>query len=74
MTDSSLTGLAIYNAVRASLRLVSCSTELLTIGQLVALKDHLREASAIVGAQIQSENLGGSSRKLSRCLTTHFYL
>lgn len=64
MTDSptdSPTGPAILNAVRASLRLVNCSSELLTTTQLLALKDNLCETLAIVRAQIQSENFGTSS-------------
>ena len=71
MADSSPTGLAILNAVRASLRLVGCSSELLTITQLLALKDDLRETLAIISAQIESENFGAFSRNLFRSLATH---
>lgn len=71
MTDSSATGLAILNAVRASLRLVGCSSELLTITQLLTLKDDLRETLAIISAQIESENIGVFSRNFLRSLATH---
>ena len=53
MTDPS-TGHAIVKAVRASLRLVSSSPELLTISQLYAMRDHLRETTQIVDRQISA--------------------
>ena len=53
MTDPS-TGRAIVKAVGASLRLVSSSSELLTISQLYAVRDHLHEATQIVDSQVSS--------------------
>ena len=53
MTDPS-TGRAIVKAVRALLRLVSSLPELLTISQLYAMRDHLRETTQIVDRQISA--------------------
>ena len=84
MSDSSATALAILNTVRASLRLVSCSSELLTIAQLLAVKEDLRETMAIISAQIQFENYGmffwlfphvlGDSFKFHRRPQSHYRL
>lgn len=71
MAHSSPTSLAIVNAVRASLRLVSCSSELLSIAQLRAVRDDLCETLAIVNGQIQSENFGTLSGSLLTRLATH---
>jgi hypothetical protein len=66
MADSldSPTGLAIVRALRASLRLVSSSSELLTISQLLAAKHDLCEMLAIVNGQIRTINSGSLVGKI----------
>lgn len=74
MTDSSPTGLAILKAVRASLRLVSSSSELLTISQLLAVKHELCETFTVINAQIQVEQSGTFSKNIPHrlaALATH---
>lgn len=51
MSDPS-TGQAIVEAVRASLKLVSSSSELLDTSQLSAVKSDLRETLSIINGQI----------------------
>jgi len=70
MTDPS-TGRAIVNAIRASLRLVSSSSELLTISQLLAVKSDLRETLAIVNGQIGAMQSGTFPRNVLECLATY---
>ena len=55
MSDISLTGHAIYVTVRTLLRLASTSSELLTMSDLVTLKDNLHAMLAVICGQIQSE-------------------
>ena len=62
MDDSSPTGHAIFQAVRASLRLASSSLELLAISDLIALKKDLQATLAVIKGQIQSEDFGTSPR------------
>jgi len=71
MTDPSPTSLAIFKAVRASLRLASSSSELLTIAQLLALKGDLRETLAIISGQIRTEESGTFAKNVVKCLETH---
>lgn len=60
MTDSpnSATGRAIVRAIRGSLGLVRDPLGLLSVSQLLAVKDELREALAIVNGQIQAKQTG----------------
>jgi len=71
MTDPSPSALAIFKAVRASLRLASSSSELLTIAQLLALKGDLRETLAIISGQIQTEESGTFTKKVVNRLEAH---
>ena len=72
MTDSSNTPTtrAMVRSVRASLRLVSCSSELLTESQLFAVKKDLQETLAIVNGQIQAIKSGTSLEDSSGCFAT----
>jgi hypothetical protein len=71
MTDPSPTALAIFKAVRASLRLASSSSELLTIAQLLALKGDLRETLAIISSQIRTEESGTFANNFLKRLGNH---
>lgn len=62
------TGRAILKAVRASLLLVSSSSELLTHSQLLVIRNELDSASAIVDAQIQAMESGSFLCKHSQVL------
>jgi len=57
MTDPS-TGRAIARALRASLRLVNTSSELLTLSQLYAVKSDLHETLGIVKGHIRAAESG----------------
>ena len=52
------TSRAILNAVRASLRLMNSSSELLTVSQLLAIRRELEVASAVVTGQLQALQFG----------------
>ena len=56
MTDTANTptSRAIVKTVRASMRLVGGSSELLTVSQLFAVKSDIHKALAIVNGQIQA--------------------
>ena len=58
MPELSLTNRAIFKTVDASLKLASSSSELLTISQLLAIKDNLQATLAVISGQIQTENSG----------------
>jgi len=60
MTDSSSPphGRAILRAVRASLRLVNGSSELLTVSQLRAMESDLRKTLAVVKGRAQARQPG----------------
>jgi len=68
---SSPAGHAIFEAVRASLRLVNSSSGLFTIPQLLAIEGDLRETLAVISGKVQAEQSGMSTRGLVKCLTTH---
>jgi hypothetical protein len=65
------TGCAIVDAVRASLRLVSCLSELLTASQLRVVKQNLCEVVAIVEGQIHAAESGMFAGNIFKCLVTH---
>lgn len=71
MTDSSPTARAITRTAQASLRLVSSSTGLLSISQLLAMEIELRGTLAIVNGQIQAE-LSGTFAKAIPALSNIF--
>lgn len=71
MSDTSPTGHAIYAVVRASLRLVSSSSELLTAPELVALEEDIYATLAVIRGQIQSEETGPFTQIVFKCLATH---
>jgi len=71
MTDSYPVGRAVFKAVRASLRLASSSSELLSLSQLLAIKDDLRETLAIINGQIEAEQSGGFAKNIPRYLATN---
>jgi hypothetical protein len=67
------TGLAIVKAARASLRLVSCSSDQLTLSQLLAMESELRNTLAIVKGHIHAEFTGTSSKNVLKAYATHSY-
>ena len=71
MADPSPTGNAIFETVRASLKLASSSSELFTINHLRALKDDLQVTLAVIRGQIQSEEIGTFAVDILNCLMTH---
>jgi hypothetical protein len=71
MTDSSPTARAIARTANASLKLVSSSTALLSLSQLLAMQSELRGTLATVNGQIQAELSGTSSMNIPRRLSTH---
>lgn len=73
MTDSSPTARAITRSAQASLRLVSSSTGLLSLSQLLAMEFELRGTLAIVSGQIQAELSGVFPKNVPRHLETHSY-
>lgn len=73
MADSSPTGRAMVQAVRAALRLVSSSDELLTVSQLLAVKTEIGETLDFLNARIQAEQSGAFFEGIPGWLTTHLY-
>lgn len=71
MTDPSPTARAIARTANASLRLVSSSTALLSLSQLLAMESELRGTLAIVNGQIQAELSGTFPINIPGRLTTH---
>lgn len=72
MADSSPIDNAIFRAIRASLRLVHSSPELLTMSQLDVLKSDLKGMLAVIDRQIQVELAGTSVKNVPNAyIATH---
>jgi hypothetical protein len=58
------TGLAILKAFRASLRLVTSSSELLTVSQLLAVRNELLDMFAVVNTRLHVVQFGPFAENL----------
>lgn len=71
MADYTRTGHSIFRTVRASLKLASTSSELISIADLSVLRDELQATLAVVKGQIQSEEYGAFAGKLLKGSKTY---
>ena len=71
MAEPSPVNRAIFNTVCASLRLAGSSSGLLTISQLLGVKENLHATLAVISGQIQAEQTSKFANNVPKRLATH---